>query len=1012
MLVRLRFSRLGLFVAGIIAATTLAVAPAATAQTSSTNEWTWMGGSSTANQIGVYGTLGTASSSNVPGGRSNSVSWTDSKGNFWLFGGYVSVLPSGYQEGLNDLWEYSPTAKTWTWVSGSSTTNASGVYGTLGVAAASSTPGARPDSVGWTDTSGNLWLFGGTGLGAMGGLGDFNDLWEFNPTTKQWTWIAGANTVNAKGTYGTLGTSAMANIPGARDSFASWTDSSGNLWLFGGEGYDSTGTQGGLNDLWEFSPTTKTWTWVGGSNTVNASGMYGTLGTAAATNVPGARSSFTSWKDSGGNFWLYGGNGYGANGSVGYLADLWEFSPTTKQWTWVSGSSAGGAVPVYGTLGVPSASSTPGGRIWSVGWGDSSGNLWLFGGLEPPTYTNHNDLWEFSPSTKQWTWVGGSNTGEAKGVYGTLGTASTSNVPGARGDGIAGGTPVSWSDTQGNLWLFGGNGYDANGNDGDLNDLWKYQPSTTTPTVTVTPSPTSITTTQALTVTVAVSAGSNLTTPTGSVTLTSGSSYTSAATVLSGGSATINIPAGSLATGSYTLTASYTPDSTSSSIYATASGSKAVAVSASTTTLTLSANPTSSTYAQQVVLIATLSPYSAQSISSTGESVTFYNGTSSLGTGTLSSGVATLNITALLVGTDSLKAVYAGDTNFSTSTSTTLPFTIATASQTISFTAPTSPVAYGVSPITLVATGGGSGNAVVFSVVSGPATISGTNGRSLTITGVGTVVVAANQAGNTNYAAAPQVTQSVVVNAVQAISSLSPAFTSSGGTAFTLTVNGSGFISGSTIYWGTSALPTTYVSANQLTAQVPATDIATGGTTVAITVLNTSAGGTSNPFQFEVNSTSGSTTAPTFGSTTATVTAGSTASYPVTLPSTVSDVSVTCLNLPTGATCSYSATTNTVTITTSLATPKGTYQVTIVFTGTASGAASGFILLPLLLLPLMFARKRLTARSIWLTTGLGLALLVSAATMIGCGSPSSGSSSTASSTHQVTRSGAVNLTVQ
>src|SRR5208282_1300996 len=70
------------------------------------------------------------------------------------------------------------------------------------------------------------------------------------------------------------------------------------------------------------------------------------------------------------------------------------------------------------------------------------------------------------------------------------------------------------------------------------------------------------------------------------------------------------------------------------------------------------------------------------------------------------------------------------------------------------------PVTYGVSPITLTATAS-SGLPVTFSIVSGPGTVSGS---TLTITGVGTVVVAANQAGNANYAAAAQVTQSVVVN--------------------------------------------------------------------------------------------------------------------------------------------------------------------------------------------------------------------------------------------------------
>jgi ribosomal protein S11 len=61
---------------------------------------------------------------------------------------------------------------------------------------------------------------------------------------------------------------------------------------------------------------------------------------------------------------------------------------------------------------------------------------------------------------------------------------------------------------------------------------------------------------------------------------------------------------------------------------------------------------------------------------------------------------------------------------------------------------------------TLSATGGGSGNPVVFSLVSGPATLAGS---ALTITGAGTIVVAANQAGNATYAPAPQVTQSITI---------------------------------------------------------------------------------------------------------------------------------------------------------------------------------------------------------------------------------------------------------
>ena len=145
----------------------------------------------------------------------------------------------------------------------------------------------------------------------------------------------------------------------------------------------------------------------------------------------------------------------------------------------------------------------------------------------------------------------------------------------------------------------------------------------------------------------------------------------------------------------------------------------------------------------------------------------------------------------------------------------------------------------------------------------------------------------------------------------------------------------------------------------------------------------TPGGGTSNAWQFEVDSASSGSSGTTITSATETVTAGSTASYPVTVPSAVTGVSVTCLNLPTGATCSYNLTTNAVTIATTSTTPKGTYQIIVVFTETVTSA--GF-LLPIFLLPLAFIRRKSAARSPWLTAFLGLVLLASAVFAIGCGS--------------------------
>ena len=56
-------------------------------------------------------------------------------------------------------------------MSGSNATNQNGVYGTKGVASSSNAPGARQLAVSWTDNSGNLWLFGGYGYPASGGIG-------------------------------------------------------------------------------------------------------------------------------------------------------------------------------------------------------------------------------------------------------------------------------------------------------------------------------------------------------------------------------------------------------------------------------------------------------------------------------------------------------------------------------------------------------------------------------------------------------------------------------------------------------------------------------------------------------------------------------------------------------------------------------------------------------------------------------------------------------------------------
>ena len=78
--------------------------------------------------------------------------------------------------------------------------------------------------------------------------------------------------------------------------------------------------------------------------------------------------------------------------------------------------------------------------------------MWLFGGKFNSSSGDvvFNDLWKYDVSENTWTWISGSSNADQVGTYGTKGTASTNNIPGARHG------AVSWIDTNGDLWIFGG----------------------------------------------------------------------------------------------------------------------------------------------------------------------------------------------------------------------------------------------------------------------------------------------------------------------------------------------------------------------------------------------------------------------------------------------------------------------------------------------------------------------------------------------------------------------------
>lgn len=365
----------------------------------------------------------------------------------------------------------------WTWVNGEKVINPSGVYGVKGVIDANNTPGARMESVSWKDKDGTFWLFGGqytrpssgTIAGTTASL--YNDLWKYNPATNVWTWISGDNIANQPGVYGSKGAISAKFKPGGRRGAVSFTDAAGTLWLFGGFGYGSAGTGlGELNDLWQYTAANG-WVWISGDNSPANHGLYGSKNKASAQNKPGGREGAVGWTDASNNFWLSGGKGVAADTLQGYLNDVWEYNIKSNRWVWVSGTNNINIAGIYGQKGSASIENAPGSRAYAVSWMDKTGNLWLHGGegyiagRDPGLL---DDLWKFDPIKMYWTWVGGDNTLNQPPVYGTLGNFSTANKPGGRA------ASLSWTDSDGNFWLFGGAGYDISSTAGSQNDLWKY----------------------------------------------------------------------------------------------------------------------------------------------------------------------------------------------------------------------------------------------------------------------------------------------------------------------------------------------------------------------------------------------------------------------------------------------------------------------------------------------------------------------------------------------------------
>jgi hypothetical protein len=176
--------------------------------------------------------------------------------------------------------------------------------------------------------------------------------------------------------------------------------------------------------------------------------------------------------------------------------------------------------------------------------------------------------------------------------------------------------------------------------------------------MTLTPGMASITTMQELLVLVTVRGSDK--TPTGTVTLTS-KNYASAATDLAGGSASISIPAGSLVGGTDTLTATYTPDTASSSAYTSATGINSVSVANATPAVAATPSAPSILNSQALSVSVIVSGGIGKPVA-TG-TVNLTSGTYTSSAATLSNGGALVDVPAgaLAMGKNSLTVTYTPD---------------------------------------------------------------------------------------------------------------------------------------------------------------------------------------------------------------------------------------------------------------------------------------------------------------------------------------------------------------
>jgi len=416
------------------------------------NQWTWMSGYLVSDVVwmnprplpspmSVRGAPWTLSSTVKPSVREHSAGGIANNNEIYVYGG-VS-LESEYS---SDFWVYDISQQKWAFISDLGWQI---IGGTIGQESTTAHPGGRNRMASAVDNNGNIWMFGGL----------YNDKNTFETFTRSDLWMY--NTKTRKFTYYDE-YAGLQTKPSERYRARAWFDDENNMWMYGGA-VDTPSGSLSYNDLWMFNTTSKSWKFISGNKNQPyckdcTNGVYpATSGTGGTQYFPRSRSDYGYWKDTSGNIWIYGG--YAESHGTDEYGDLWEFNPSTKVWTLISGDD---------TLNPPKTATNPGSRNAPYCWVGNDNKLYMTGGLRQ--YISFlRDTWRVNPTNGNWEAVSIDNSLiNQLPVSSGLGIENSTNIPGASVN------VLNHLTTGSHTYMFSGYGMGSNNLSGFTGAMWRY----------------------------------------------------------------------------------------------------------------------------------------------------------------------------------------------------------------------------------------------------------------------------------------------------------------------------------------------------------------------------------------------------------------------------------------------------------------------------------------------------------------------------------------------------------